>query len=324
MTSDEVKKTIADILEEKHSTQLYLVFKIKEEFVIKLADIEDEITAPELQKLFEDFLNATVISNEDMIVQNLSVADELSNAIYQYDYNSYPKELTFLKDFKIKEAVNTARFNFKLDDLSSLFGYIVYIGSMKEGMVLFKKHYPISLIKRDSFLLGRVKSKSRFEKISGEDIIRLNGDVHLLCVKDTIFVLDLKVLERNMGFTELIRKEATEAVKEIEKLDILDDIEVLSETLEDLTFTRKLSKIRNSSPLLKLKISKKAIVEFTKTTPALIGIFKYSEDGEKIRLDTKKSKKEFLKLMDDSYLYSELTQQYYEALAKDNLTKNSN
>lgn len=68
-----------------------------------------------------------------------------------------------------------------------------------------------------------------------------------------------------------------------------------------------------------LGISKEAIIEFTKTTPELQGKFKYSEDGSTIRLDTRKSKDAFIKLMNDSFLRSELTRQYYEASSKDQL-----
>ena len=74
-------------------------------------------------------------------------------------------------------------------------------------------------------------------------------------------------------------------------------------------------------PIFKLGISKEAIVEFTKNTPELAGKFKYSEDGTQIRLDTKKSKIAFLKLMNDAFLHSELTQQWYDASAKDNITQ---
>ena len=63
--------------------------------------------------------------------------------------------------------------------------------------------------------------------------------------------------------------------------------------------------------IFKLGVTKEAIVEFTKTTSELTGKFKYSEDGTKIRLDTKKSKDAFLKLMNDAFLRSELTEQYY-------------
>lgn len=306
----------------KTREKLRLILKINEKLVVRLADIEDEQTEPEIQSMFEGFLQTAIISNEEIVIRDLSMADESSNVIYEYDYYGYPEELGLFRKFKIDEALMTEHFNFETDDLSHLFGYIIYIGSMQNGIVLFKKHYPISLIKRESFLLGAIKSKERFERLPGEDIIRLNSDAQLLRLGDTVFVLDLKVLERNMGFSALIQRTATETVEAIEKLDILDDIEVLRDTLEDLSFARKLSKVKKTSAIFKLGIEKETIVEFTKTTPALVGKFKYSEDGAKIRLDTKKSKLEFLKLLNDAFLHSELTKQYYEASAKDNITQN--
>ena len=290
---------------------------------MRLADIEDEQTEPEIQNMFKEFLYTAIISNEDVLIQNLSVADESSNTIYQYDYDSYPDELGLFRQFEIGDAVNTSHFNFETDNLSHLFGYIIYLGSMQNGIILFKKHYPISLIKRENFLLGAIKSKERFERLPGEDIIRLNNNVQLLRLGDTIFVFDLKMLERNMGFSALMQQAAIETVEAIEELDILEDIEVLKDALEDLTFARKLSKVKKASAIFQLGITKEDIIRFTKNTPALRGKFKYSENGEKIRLGTKKSKLAFLKLLNDEFLHSELTKQYYEASSKDNITQNA-
>ena len=321
MTSDELRNAIVNILEQPHHTQLYFVLKTNNKLILRLADVEDENTTPEIQRLFEGFLKDTIVFNYDMIIRDLSVADESTNVVYEYDYESYPEELNLFKQFRIEEAVKTDHFNFNTDNLSHLFGHIVYIGSMENGIILFKKHYPISLIKRDSFLLGAIKSSERFEKLPGEDIIRLNNDAQLLRVGDTIFVLDLKILERNMGFSTLIQQAAMETVDAIEELDILDNIEILRQSLNDLSFTRKLSKVKKASPIFKLGITKESIVEFIKNTQELADKFKYNEDGTRIQLGTKRSKIAFLKLLNDSFLRSELTKQYYEASAKDNITK---
>ena len=143
MTQDELKNAVSTVLEQPHSTQLYLILKVNDELVLRLADIEDDNTAPEIQHMFVEFLETTIVSNEDMVVRNLSVADESTNAVYEYDYDSYPEELNLFKQFNIEEAVNIDHFNFNTDDLNHLFGYIVYIGNMESGIVLFKKHYPI-------------------------------------------------------------------------------------------------------------------------------------------------------------------------------------
>lgn len=321
MKPETLKHEITSILEKPHTTQLYLILKVNDELIMRLADVEDQSTAPEIQRMFVGFVNTVVVSNEDLQIRNLSVDDETPNTIYQYDYNSYPEELDLFNNFDIKEAVNAKKFNFKTDDLSHLFGYIIYIGSMERGIVLFKKHYPISLIKRESFLLGVKKGENRFKRLPSEEILRLSDSVQLLRLDKTIFVLDIKMLERNMGFSALIQKAARETVDAIEALGILDDIQVLKDTLEEPTFSRKLSKIKKSSPIFELGITKEEIVKFTKVTPELVGKFKYNDDGSKIRLDTKKSKEAFLKLMNDAFLRSELTRQYYEASAKDNITQ---
>lgn len=322
MTIEEIKDKLSTLLGQPYTVQVYFVLKQDGNLVLRLADIEDEKTEPEVDKLFLEYMTDTVLNNNDLQVCELSTADERTNAIFHYDYTEYPEELEVFQSFDIKQATKEVeKFNFEQDNLSRLCGYIIYIGSMEDGVSLFKKHYPISLIKRDSFLLGAIKSKQRFELVTGDDIIRLNGAVQLFRINGEIFVIDIKVLERNMGFNQLIYKAADETVQAIEELDIIEDIQVLRDSAEDIAFARKLSKVKKSSPIFKLNISKETIIEFTKTTHDLSGRFKYSEDGNEIRLDTKKSKDAFITLMNDAFLRSELTKQFYEAKAKDNITQ---
>lgn len=316
-----LKQEISKLFEDAFSAQVYFVLKENETFTLKLADIESNIAGPEVGRLFYDYIENFLISNDDLQICQLSTADERSNAIYHYDYNEYPEELGLFKDFKIENSVKEIpKFNAGHDDLGSLYGYIIYLGSMDKGLYLFKKHYPLFLIKRDTLLLGAIKSKQRFEKIESDDTLRLNGAVQFLRFNEEIYVLDVKVLERNMGFTQLIYRAADESIQAIRNLDLLEDIQVLQDSVENLAFARKLSKIKKASPIFELNISKETIIEFTKTTPALSGKFKYSEDGLTIRLDTKKSKDAFIKLMNDAFLHSELSKRYYEAKAKDNIS----
>ena len=321
MTLQKLKESITNTFDAAYSAQIYLVLKSIQGYEVKLADIESDKTAPEIKAMFSGFIHDSIVCNEDLQLCELSVADERSNAIYRYDYEEYPEELGLFKDFDITQAVNAVKYDFTKDDLSSLHGYIVYLGSMTDGILLFKKHYSISLIKRDSFLLGAVKSKHRFEKLDGEDIIRLNGTAQLVRADGEIIVLDIKVLERNFGFTSLIYKSVDETVQAIDDLALLEDVQVLKDAAEDISFARKLSKVKKYSPVINLSIPKETVIEFTRITPALAGKFKYSEDGSKIRLDTKTSKESFIKLLNDAFLHSELTKQYYEAKAKDNISQ---
>lgn len=318
MIEQDINLKLQNIFDEVYTAQVYFVLRKDNEFKIKRADIEDK-DEPELREMFSTELTENIINNEDLKVGSLSSADEHPNAIYLYDYDSYPEELGIFQNFDINTAVHYDKFNFNEDSLSDLFGYIIYLGTMTNGISLFKKHYPISLIKRDSFLLGAKKDKERFVKIPSTDIIRLNGKAQLLKVENNIYVLDLKMLERNMGFTMLIKKAALESIDSISKLDIIEDIETLTDTLDNTAFVRKLSKIKNTSPIFKLNISGSTIIKFTKDTEVLSKKFKYTSSGTQIILNTKKSKQDFLSLMNDEFLISELTKQYYEANSKDDL-----
>lgn len=320
MDVEKLKDYIETVFSSASTIQVYMMLKHDDEFVLKLANLEDDKTEPEVRNLFEGYVKDVILANEVLEICELSKDDERVNAIYHYDYNEYPEELSLFKSFNIKESAESYdKFNFNEDDLKNLYGYIIYIGNMNEGIVLFKKHYAITLIKRDSFLLGLKKSKERFELVSEDDMLRLNGDIQLMIIAGEMFVLDTKILTQNMKFNKLITKAADETIDAIAALGLLEDVQVLRDTVEDFSFARRLSKVKKTSPIFELGIPKETIVEFTKRTSQLAGRFKYSDDGQTIRLDTKKSKDAFIKLMNDSFLRSELTNQYYETSAKDKI-----
>lgn len=320
MGVEKLRTNIQEVFSKSLIVQVYMLLKKDDEYVLKLANLEDNKTEPEVRNLFKNYINDTIIVNDELAFCELSTDDERANAIYHYDYEEYPEELNIFKSFNIKEAAEKyEKFNFSEDDLKNLYGYIIYMGNMDDGILLFKKHFTITLIKRDSFLLGLKKSKELFELVSEDDMLRLNGNVQLIIVAGEMYVLDTKILTQNMKFNKLITKAATETVDAINTLGLLEDIQVLRDTVEDFSFARRLSKVKKTSPIFELGIPKETIVDFTKRTIQLAGRFKYSDDGQTIRLDTKKSKDAFIKLMNDSFLRSELTEQYYETTAKDRI-----
>ena len=318
-STDNVKKSIREVISDEVCTiHLYLLLKKNGQYKLKVADVEDA-AAPELKSLFVSNLDSTIVNNGNLSIRSLSKDDETNTALYLYDYEDYPDELSIFKEFKVEEAINSEKFNFEEDSLSDLFAFIIYIGTMNKGVTLFKKHYPIALIKRDSFLLGIKKSKHRFEKISGEDIIRLNNSWQLMNLKGQLYIFDLKVLEKNLGFTKLIKRTAEETIEAIKHLEIVGNIEALSDEIEDISFARKVARIQVSSAVFQKNVPSETIIDFSKSTPALSGQFKYSESGKQIILSTKKQKVALLRLLNDDFLHSELTAKYYTANSKDEL-----
>lgn len=314
MTSEEFKKKINMVLNDAVSLQVYFVLKTQNGKTIKLADIDNGKTLQDLKALFIDKINEDLINDEQLSILELSTTDERTNAIYHYDLDDLPEELIPIYNFNLKNKFET--FSFQFDNLKDINGFIILVGSRNNNMVLYKKHYPVCLIRRDSFML--IKKDERFIKME-EDILKLSSNFDFLKIGNDLFIKELSVLENFFGFREIIKKEALLALSQIDAKGIVEDIEVLKETVDDVTFARKLTKVRKDSPVLTMDIPIEQIISFTRTTPALAGRFKYSSDGKKIRLDTKKSKEAFVKLLNDDFLKSELTQLYYDSLAKDKI-----
>ena len=322
MDKDSLIKELKDVIK-INSAQLFFVLKKDDLYSIKLADLENEITQASIVEMFGSYIQSNIIENENLFVGSLSTDDERKDAIYLYDYDEYSDELEIIKDFKIKNPDENPRevilekFDFNTDNLSNIYGFVIAYGGMDNNIILFKKFYPISLIKRESYLLGAVKSNSRFKKIDEDDILRLNGKFELLKVKETLYVLDIKCIENNLKFKKRIEQDADNLIAAVERIDILDNIDTISELKDDNTTLRKLSKASKMSPILNSGKSKEDIMSFIKNDPKISSKFKYNEDGSKLRLDTKKSKSEFLKLLQDSFLNSGLTNILYDVKTKD-------
>lgn len=193
----------------------------------------------------------------------------------------------------------------------------ICIDDMNDGIVCFKKHYPVFVIKRGTFLIA--KCNERFKKMDTDDIIRLNGDISLFKFENTIYVLDVETIEKHMGFERLIRNRADEALASIEQTRLIDNMASLKEASVDFSFSKKLSKVAEQSLIITKRIPNEKVISFSRNNPGLKNKFKYNYSGDKIILDTKSSRLAFIKLLNDDYLVSELTEQPYDSLAKDKI-----
>ena len=282
---------------------------------VKSVDI-DEGDHSDLEKIFIKSISDNLLLNDDLSLVSISSADDRKNAIYEYDLESVPSELMHLR-----EIIHTDKFDnflFNNDELSKLEGILILIGNQDKQLAIYKHHYPVTLLKKNSgFSLTKKIGTNRFQKLD-QDILRIDPKFQFIKINGKYYILDLKALERFFGFHDAIKNIAERGIKNIKDANIIMNCEVFNSRLDDITFSRKLVKSASNSPVLGV-IPNNHIINFSNTHPSLRGKFKYSDDGTQMNLKTKKSQNLFLKLLNDDFLQSELTKRYYDSIAKDNI-----
>ena len=197
--------------------------------------------------------------------------------------------------------------------MANIDSLIIKIGTEENQLKLFKKLSPVEVFGRGGYLLW--KANNRLERFE-DKVLRLTPNFDALLINETYLFLSLKLLETSFGFHEVIVREATNSLQLLTQIAVLDSVQGIQDLLLKTSFARKVVKIRNS-PVFTNNIPNDRIIAFTKTHPSLINKMKYNDDGTQIILHTKISRELFIKMLDDAYLVSELTSQYYESSAKD-------
>lgn len=316
MSLDALRTRISDVIsDEACSAEFYFLLEDAGQISIKRADI-DQSASDELTRNFIDTISSTVLLNDELSLLNISGADDRANAIYRYDLPEVPAQIQHLATILQRDDFDV--FNFEADDLAHLEGILIILGHGQQQLALYKHQYPVALLKRDSaFSLVRIRNQNRLVKLE-DDVLRINSKFEFMRIGDEYFIVDIKTLERFFGFHDAVRNIATQGIANIDRAQLVVDTAALTARLDDISFSRKLVRAARASPVLGV-IPNAQVIAFVNTHPALRGKFRLSDDGSKLKLDTKVSQDLFLKLLNDDFLQSELTKRYYASLAKDNL-----
>lgn len=294
---------------------IYAILKNSDNAPVKI-DIEN--TALDgLKSLFIDSIKKTVTDREELRVLNLSTSDERLDAIYLYDVDM-PEELSSIET--VIASDNLPLMNISDTNISDIKALLIEIGNNIGQIVLYKTLAPVNVYGRSSFFLK--KSQTRLEQISDE-FLRITPNFQLMRLQDSLFVLDLKAIEKSFGFDEVIKREAALGISAIEATMLVENSDVLHELLDDIRYARRFTKVAKASPVLKARIPNTDIINFCKTFTKLVGKIRFNQAEDKILLDTKVSKDLFIKVLMDDFLTSELTKFHYESVAKDSLDEES-
>ncbi len=254
----------------------------------------------------------------DYVLRDLTAIDLRQDAIFRYNLLKYPPQIdAFIRTLDKPNAIPD--FNHITDELTNLKAIVVVLGNGDENLSIYKHHYPTNTYRRNGFSLLRVGiAQDRFEKLD-QEIIRLGHTVDFIYDGTDVFVTNFKVLEKFFGFKEAVKADASLKLATLTARNIIENAAVLEERITiqgDVTFARKVIRAISHSRVLDTVVNDQ-IIQFIKQHHSLSKKIKINAAQTQIILDTKVSQNYFMKLLNDDYLKSELTQFEYDADNKD-------
>jgi hypothetical protein len=192
--------------------------------------------------------------------------------------------------------------------LSGIWGFVVRIGNSQRSLYLFKKNQAFNVIGRDKYY--HLFFSNQALTLLNRDTIRLNHTFDVMLLEDHLLILNRKEFERSFDYVKAMQQRALDKIGAIEKLGIVENVGKLAELVENMRTLRKLLAIDLGNVVLH-------------TPPEKIAAFcrdynidlKFTTEN-KIALNTKRSAEQFVKLLNDDYLRSELTQLLYDSKGK--------
>jgi len=312
MQVDSLKETLKDILENSESIlELYLISKDKD---IKFASISDEASKNLFELFKQNIINTLLDDENEYRLKSIDKAnDEDAKAYYYFDSENIYESIEHFIGFN-SDGIET--FSFENMNFSDIDTFLLKIGTEEKHIILYKKNYPINLLKRGKTLFFKQSDKNIDELT--DDILKIDRSFQFLVLDEHVLVINLKMLETQLGYESVIIKKAEEALVTIGAIDFLDDISKIEEMVKSKKIAKKVNLVKNSPVIDIIKTNQSKVVSFINTHPELKKSLKFNNDG-KLELKSKVSVEKFLKLLHDDYLKSELTELLYDSLNKDTL-----
>lgn len=314
MNTEELKLALQPFYDnyDELGVSIYAILKDPNDPEPKKIDIEAD-ALDGIKALFIQSLRDSITDREDLSVLNLSTSDERIDAVYVYDIE-LPQELNTMES--VIETDDFPLFDLNTLDLSGIKALLIEIGNNVGQIVLYKTLASVNVFGRANFFLK--KAQHRLEKIDNE-FLRVSAGFQLMRINDELLVMDLKAMEKFLGFHDVIKREAALGISSIEAIELIENPAVLHELLDDVKYARRFTKVAKSSPVLRSGVPNASIIAFCKSFPKLAGKIRFNDTEDKIVLDTKVSKDLFIKLLMDDFLTSELTHFHYASVAKDSV-----
>lgn len=312
MNVDNLKSILQEILNsDVANIKLYATTKQNETKKISISsDVSDNLLELFKKSIEDMFLDDSKEYRLKSIDDN---NDEAAKTYYYFNGENTYERLNVLHNLS---SLDEEVFNFENTNLDDIETFYITISNGEKTIALYKKNYGINVLRRGKTIFF-TKHNENIDELK-KDILKIDHSFQFMAIENNILIVNLSMLETQLGYDEVITKKAQETVELIASLDFLEDIAKLEEMVQTKKIAKKINLVKNSQVLDIIQSDINKVKTFIDSIEDLKKSLKFTEDN-KLKLNSKVGVERFLKLLDDAYLKSELTETLYDSLNKEKM-----
>ena len=315
MTREELQQKLQFIQDEQITKHLS-VYVTTQTTGLQLFNIrEDDID--ELLDMFICSVKEKLIDDAQYSIEEYSTTVLRENAIYRYDLPAERRTDEMNRMAEVLGIHAPENFNAGETPIESITGiYAVISGNMNQNVIAYKYITAVDKIyARSSFLFSKDNELFKRQK---ENLLRISPVIHMIMVDNEILLLDMKKLESALGLKDILAREAERDIQAVIDKGLVTDNQHLKKVCEKTSMCKKLRHALTQSKVILNGIDNRRIIEFAESKREKLK-FNFNEAKNAFDIRSKAEAERFIKLLDDDFLRSELTQEDYDSYDKESL-----
>lgn len=303
-----IEEFLADT--KSYGISLKLIYSFDNEFYSNVPALDEKFLKPKLLKDFISVITATFSTKSEdndfeLVHANKGEATD-RRTIYHISQSKIPVANNI---FNAPDLELNTEYQFKKQELSSIWGIVVTIGNSEKSISLFKKNYNVNVIKKTSTY--QLFFESGALKIFNDDLLKLSHKFDVAIIKNELIIINKAEFEKHFEYVAAMESEANKKIDTIISSKLVDDSTKIYDLIKNKRTLKKILNIDENNPIFKTEPKK--LASFAKKYKLDIEL---TEDKSKISIPNKKSAEVFVKLLNDDYLISELTKSLYDSRGK--------
>lgn len=226
-----------------------------------------------------------------------------------------PEPFKLMAELYSKSYEDIPLFEFDSHLLDDVYAYLIRLQIDSEQIILYKHKHAFEVLSRSPILkVLNINHDTKFS-LEKDPLLKINEKIDFMFIDNNFIILNLGLLESKYGFNERYLKQASESLDFLKKKGILKDTTVFEQLSLKVSFSKKLMKVKPDNVVLKVPIQEMNdfLINYqTKDGKTnLAKRIKYIPKSNKFEIKTIVAAEDFIRLLNDEFLISELTKRHY-------------